>query len=727
MDRIRFSRPGVVPTCFASGTRVLLLVFAWSTLSSCTWITDKISNKVYSNLERPFESEAPSTFVAYPSSLETEAIIGGEGRGIDCSIPSLGDVAFKRPDGVSDIRLRFRQACVNHDFCYRHGFATYGYTQNDCDLALQESAFRLCRQIQREGGSDSKGELEAGTDPYSYCETEAKKVLLGVALGGAGSYKGPGRSTYFEYDPMPEHADNYLIARAMPQSTVTADPRDLGIRAFLFKRNSVTMVGEKETDPPTGTLIPLISDPVAFPNARMATPPQVLHGRSDAPLSSLARAGFTDTSLEVEMFHSSTGEKDAALKFESRRDVMQCKGANGVTDCDVSVSKFTQKGDEAEILSFTHRGSLGNGTGPKLLEHRLDPPLAYRTHGLDTQNVHNAYRFLVHDLLVEKDAQGNATHVLVLARGVGVDPGGHYLTDNSAKEFAKQVLVTRQGLGDGPDGATQRFMLDATEKNEPLSLVRVRGDGTSALIGVDWREEESERRDVNPRLRTWLLGPNGLPSEGKFVDLMPEARDCYMEIPPIIARFPQMDEAQIFLPRFTNARQRGLDMCATPDDVADPMLRFDVLLTRLRLDSSSGLQAVPDHGVTCDIDLAAQLNSPYASTIRDRANRSLPSTSGKALAPNSAAWNAAILDMSHRWRMSQVIASRRASASGEQAVALTVVFNGFTGMSLQLLFHVDPKRGLVFDRHAGGEQFVQSCRPSGVEKTADSNENSVKK
>ncbi|AME26336.2 hypothetical protein AXG89_20840 [Burkholderia sp. PAMC 26561] len=678
-------------------------------MSGCTWITDKIANKVYSSLERPFETEAPATFVSYPSSTETEAIIGGEGRGINCSIPSIGDLAFKRPDGVSDIRLRFRQACVNHDFCYRHGFATYGYTQNDCDTALQESAYRLCRQIQRGGGNDSKGEFEGGINPYSYCETEAKKVLLGVALGGSGSYKAAGRSTYFEYDPMPERADNYVIARALPSDAVAMDPSDLGFRAFLYKRNAVMMAGQRETSPPDRPLTPMKSDFVAFPDGRVATPPQVTQGLLGTPLAALARAGFTDTSLEVELFRPAAKDDTSTLTIDSRRDVMLCKGKKGLVDCDASVYKFTQKDDVSEVLSLTHRGSLGSGNGPRILEHRLVPGAENEVHGLDTQDVHNAYRFLVHDMLVEKDSRGNATHAWVFARGVGVDQSGHYVTDNAASDFSEQVLVTRQGLGDGPDEETQRFMIDATEKNEPLNLVRVSKDGTTALIGVDWREQEAERRGMTPRLKTWLLSNNALAEKGTLIELMDETRNCYLEIPPIVARFPQMNDAQMFFPRFTNARQRDKDMCATPDDATDSSFQFDVLLAGLHLNSRSELDVLPGGGVVCEIDLTAQLKSPSADKIRERANRSFATNSAADIKPGTSAWDAAMLDLSHRWRMSQVIASERTLATGEQEVALTIVFSGFTGMSFQLLFHLDPQRGLAFDRKAGGEQFVRSC------------------
>ncbi|WP_250511786.1 hypothetical protein [Caballeronia sp. GACF4] len=684
-----------------------LLVAAALIVSGCTWITNGIANKVYSNLQRPYETEAPATFIAYPSSPQTEAIIGGEGRGIDCSIPAIGDLAFSQAAGVSDIRLRFRQACVNHDFCYRHGLATYGYTQNDCDLALQESAFRLCRQIQASGGEDAASEKNSATDPYRFCETEAKKVLLGVALGGSGSYKGAGRSTYFEYDPMPAHADNYVISRALPSDWGPSDPNNLGIRSFWFRRNAVTMYYSVETAGSDHVLDRKNTLAAPFPLGRVATPPQFAEDNSGAPFAALARDGFTDTSLEVERLNP----EFSAPKFLSLDKVMKCKSDRGWFDCDVSVGKIVRKDDTAEVVSLTHRGTLPSGTGPKLLEHRLDrlPESSYIAHDLDSQNVHNAYRFLVHDVLIEKNAQGNATHAWVLARGVGIDPAGHYLTDDPARNFSTQVLATRQKLGDGQSEVPQRFMLDATEKNEPLSLVRVNREGANALIGVDWREDDDDRRSMTPRLKTWLLTDDALPGAGTPVELMKETRDCYLEIPPIIARFPQINDAQMFFPRFTTKPQRDED-CAKPDETADPLLRFDVLFARFHLDAASRLKVVPAGGFLCDIDLAAQYGSRYASPIREQAARSHDQTPGVDAAAHSPAWDAAIIEMRHRWRMSQVIASARTSKTGEQEVALTAVFNGFTGMTFQALFHIGADQNLVLDRVAGGERFIK-CQP----------------
>src|SRR5262245_9805806 len=101
----------------------------------------------------------------------------------------------------------FRQACVFHDLCYRHGLATYGYTQNDCDQMLQEQAARICTNV---GG-------EA-------CQLNAKKVLAGVSNGGFGSYQSWRTSTYYQFDPMPAASEQMTVARVIDHPFKAVDP-----------------------------------------------------------------------------------------------------------------------------------------------------------------------------------------------------------------------------------------------------------------------------------------------------------------------------------------------------------------------------------------------------------------------------------------------------------------------------------------------------------------------
>ena len=54
----------------------------------------------------------------------------GAGEPVGCSLPELITAVSTYHEEFSD---RFRPSCVRHDYCYRHGHATYGYDQRACD------------------------------------------------------------------------------------------------------------------------------------------------------------------------------------------------------------------------------------------------------------------------------------------------------------------------------------------------------------------------------------------------------------------------------------------------------------------------------------------------------------------------------------------------------------------------------------------------------------------
>jgi hypothetical protein len=143
----------------------------------------------YGSIDVPTDPEAPVTVTSFPPSADIRAVIGGRGEGLNCSIPGpLEWLMFDRGSGdAPSISLKFRQACVYHDMCYRHGYATYGYSQADCDFALVQQAFRIC--MQQAGPHDAPrapdGEYRV-TDLAAGCRSQAREVLLGVRIGGAG-------------------------------------------------------------------------------------------------------------------------------------------------------------------------------------------------------------------------------------------------------------------------------------------------------------------------------------------------------------------------------------------------------------------------------------------------------------------------------------------------------------------------------------------------------------
>lgn len=208
------ARIGSIAKCILhSIPRLLRLTLDGVVATACLLVlvvllfSDNLSNIILANAIGPEDLELPH--VAYPMRQTADNVqtLGGQGQGLNCSLPWGFDwLAFPRAKGVSPISLRMRQACVFHDYCYRHGAATYGYTQADCDYMLQEQAFRLCSQIHANAS-------------ISRCETAARKVTLGVRLGGAGSFKRADAkstitgSTYFEFDPYPLRSPVYQSVR----------------------------------------------------------------------------------------------------------------------------------------------------------------------------------------------------------------------------------------------------------------------------------------------------------------------------------------------------------------------------------------------------------------------------------------------------------------------------------------------------------------------------------
>ena len=177
----------------------------------------KIVDYVYQNVEDITDDEMPPTVTSFQSGPEVVSTIGGSGEGLNCSLPRLANSLFYPMEGRDGNRhlvlQRFRQACVFHDLCYRHGLATYGYTQNDCDQILQNEAFRLCLYF--DGGAE--------LNRASHCQTDSKLILAGVSLGGAKAYRAWDRSTYFEFEADPWRSSKFSVSRVVDHPFKSVD------------------------------------------------------------------------------------------------------------------------------------------------------------------------------------------------------------------------------------------------------------------------------------------------------------------------------------------------------------------------------------------------------------------------------------------------------------------------------------------------------------------------
>src|SRR2546426_65742 len=60
---------------------------------------------------------------------------------LDCSASWLVRQISPSANLFSDT---FGRACVRHDYCYRTGFSTYGYTKDQCDRMFKSDMERRC-------------------------------------------------------------------------------------------------------------------------------------------------------------------------------------------------------------------------------------------------------------------------------------------------------------------------------------------------------------------------------------------------------------------------------------------------------------------------------------------------------------------------------------------------------------------------------------------------------
>ena len=60
---------------------------------------------------------------------------------VGCSVP---EIVLLLSSEFKQQAEKFHPACVTHDFCYRHGFATYGATREECDRIFHEDMKASC-------------------------------------------------------------------------------------------------------------------------------------------------------------------------------------------------------------------------------------------------------------------------------------------------------------------------------------------------------------------------------------------------------------------------------------------------------------------------------------------------------------------------------------------------------------------------------------------------------
>lgn len=97
----------------------------------------------------------------------------GANEPVGCSIP---EVVLLLSAEYSEQAAKFHPACVTHDFCYRHGYATYGDTRELCDEEFLDDMQEAC------GGSSVLSLSDA--KEYGICNVAARQTYEAVRRKG---------------------------------------------------------------------------------------------------------------------------------------------------------------------------------------------------------------------------------------------------------------------------------------------------------------------------------------------------------------------------------------------------------------------------------------------------------------------------------------------------------------------------------------------------------------
>ena len=123
----------------------------------------------------------------------------GAGEPVGCSIP---EIIVGLSDYHAEFGERFRPSCEQHDYCYRHGYATYGFDQRTCD-----DRFYADMKAQCGGGSTLMKTLESIADVEKIadgakCRFAADQFYEAVRQHGHKAYRTT-TSTVCEFDWTP--------------------------------------------------------------------------------------------------------------------------------------------------------------------------------------------------------------------------------------------------------------------------------------------------------------------------------------------------------------------------------------------------------------------------------------------------------------------------------------------------------------------------------------------
>lgn len=595
--------------------------------AGCSSFGEYVANWQYGDIDVPIDREIAVTVATYPPSPDIRAVIGGRGEGLDCSIPSILETfMFDKSPGVeSPISLQFRQACVFHDYCYRHGYATYGYAQADCDFNLLQQAFRTCVQIY-EAGYILSGQTYARGSTTSKCQERAREVLLGVRLGGVGSFMASEQSSYFEFDPMPMHADDYVVTRLTrvdPASAPIVDGRPLlstptmfhikknRVRSRQLRWNAKKTLGDQD-----------VYNEVPFPPYAVATPPNVARASGKDWYVWLNRGSPYTTGFNVLTWQP--GHQPETADFHTLPCPQSKTGAP--CDFDASVIRMVQAPDEmresVDFFALTHRfadktdGVNKYETGTIGL-HRWDMPLAAFEGKRAAAPVASAsklaklshrYRFLQSEPLVGEFRTPGCNEVVAFGRGIVLDAMHASDTPKSSRgdDFKTEVAAGFIPLaGDCPVADSRQIELP--QAAEPAVVVSKAMGTPHRLLTVKTAGDK-----VSVRLTEYTFGETGAGKRDAIVQIsaqeggQPVLLDStWVKSAAYVVRGAQGD--RLFFSRviLDPGQQKLFDDGDAPDKISIQFRHFGA--------SEAGW--VEEGYSSCEIDLENQHKYPSSSLL----------------------------------------------------------------------------------------------------------------
>jgi hypothetical protein len=112
---------------------------------------------------------------------------------LGCSTPQWATLIH---DSQAIYTKYFYPSCEQHDYCYRHGTATYGMGKDDCDYQFLQDMQAQCQP------DDIVDLLLQASSNFTTCNAVAMEFYVAVQQYGANRFNA-NTSTYCEYDGPP--------------------------------------------------------------------------------------------------------------------------------------------------------------------------------------------------------------------------------------------------------------------------------------------------------------------------------------------------------------------------------------------------------------------------------------------------------------------------------------------------------------------------------------------